>query len=74
MRPESIRFSDSGLPGKLQSREWLGNSQLLFLETQQGVIRMMAPPEQAIPEQLRLTWRAEDEILFNAETGLRLSR
>ena len=74
VRPESIRFSDSGLSGKLQSREWLGNSQLLFLETKQGVIRMMAPPEQTIPEQIRLTWRSEDEILFNAETGLRLSR
>jgi len=69
-----MRFSDSGLSGKLQSREWLGNSQLLFLETQQGLIRMMAPPEQAIPEQINLTWRAEDEILFNAETGLRLNR
>jgi len=74
VRPESIHFSDSGLSGKLQSREWLGNSQLLFLETQQGLIRMMAPPDQAIPEQIRLAWKAEDEILFNAETGLRLSR
>ena len=74
VRPESIHFSDSGLSGKLQSREWLGNSQLLFLETQQGLIRMMAPPDQPIPEQIRLAWRAEDEILFNAETGLRLSR
>tara|TARA_B100001057_G_scaffold101704_1_gene98827 strand:- start:384 stop:1358 length:975 start_codon:yes stop_codon:yes gene_type:complete len=74
VRPESIRFSDSGLSGKLQSREWLGNSQLLFLETQQGLIRMMTAPELAIPEQIKLTWRAEDEILFNAETGCRLSR
>ena len=74
VRPESIHFSDSGLSGKLQSREWLGHSQLLFLETQQGLIRMMAPPDQAIPEQIRLAWKAEDEILFNAETGLRLSR
>ena len=74
VRPESIHFSDSGLSGKLQSREWLGNSQLLFLETQQGLIRMMAPPDQAIPEQIRLAWKAEDEILFNTETGLRLSR
>ena len=74
VRPESIHFSDSGLSGKLQSREWLGNSQLLFLETQQGLIRMMAPPDQPIPEQIRLAWKAEDEILFNAETGLRLSR
>ncbi len=74
VRPESIHFSDSGLSGKLQSREWLGNSQLLFLETQQGLIRMMAPPDQPIPEQIQLAWKAEDEILFNAETGLRLSR
>ena len=74
VRPESIHFSDSGLSGKLQSREWLGNSQLLFLETQQGLIRMMAPPDQPIPEQIRLAWKAEDEILFNPETGLRLSR
>ena len=74
VRPESIRFSDSGLSGKLQSREWLGNSQLLFLETQQGLIRMMTAPELAIPEQIKLTWRVEDEILFNAETGCRLNR
>ncbi|WP_115126248.1 ABC transporter ATP-binding protein [Synechococcus sp. GEYO] len=74
VRPESIRFSDSGLTGKLQSREWLGNSQLLFLETQRGLIRMMAPPEQVIPEQIKLTWRVEDEILFNPETGCRLNR
>lgn len=74
VRPESIRFSDEGLSGKLQSREWLGNSQLLFLETQQGVIRMMTSPDQGIPAQIRLTWRAEDEILFNADTGLRSRR
>ncbi len=74
VRPESVHFSESGLSGKLQSREWLGNSQLLFLETQQGVIRMMAPPDQVIPEQIWLTWGTEDEILFNADTGLRLKR
>ena len=74
VRPESVHFSESGLSGKLQSREWLGNSQLLFLETQQGVIRMMAPPDQVIPEQIWLTWSTEDEILFNADTGLRLKR
>ena len=74
VRPESIRFSDEGLSGKLQSREWLGNSQLLFLETQQGVIRMMTSPDQGIPAQIRLTWRAEDEILFDADTGLRSRR
>ena len=74
VRPESVHFSESGLSGKLQSREWLGNSQLLFLETHQGVIRMMAPPDQAIPEQIRLTWSTEDEILFSAKTGLRVDR
>ena len=74
VRPECIRFSDSGLAFKLQSREWLGNSQLLFLETERGLIRMMAPPEQAIPEDARLSWRREDELFFNPESGARLNR
>lgn len=73
VRPECIRFSDSGLSCKLQSREWLGNSQLLFLETARGLIRIMAPPNQAIPENAKLTWSRDDEILFSSETGIRLN-
>ena len=74
VRPECIHFSDSGLPCKLQSREWLGNSQLLFLETQRGLIRMTASPERTIPENPRLSWSSDNEMFFNAETGHRLNR
>tara|TARA_Y100000589_G_scaffold276249_1_gene270704 strand:- start:39 stop:1013 length:975 start_codon:yes stop_codon:yes gene_type:complete len=74
VRPEAIHFSDSGLSCTVQSREWLGNSQLLFLETPRGLIRMMASPDQVIPESARLTWSSDDEMFFSAETGCRLSR
>ena len=74
VRPESIHFSDSGLSCKLQSREWLGSSQLLFLETARGLIRMTAPPDQVIPESARLSWSSDKEMIFNSDTGRRLIR
>ena len=74
VRPESIHFSDSGLSCKLQSREWLGSSQLLFLETPRGLIRMTAPPDQVIPESARLSWSSDNEMIFNSDTGRRLIR
>ena len=72
VRPESLHFSDSGVSCKLQSREWLGNSQLLFLETDHGILRMAAPPDLALPESPKVIWKPQDELFFNAETGSRV--
>ena len=74
VRPEAIQFSDSGLSCKVQSREWLGNSQLLFLDTPRGLIRMMASPDEVIPESARLSWSSDHEMFFSADTGCRLNR
>ena len=73
IRPEDIRFSDSGLACKVQSREWLGNSQLLFLESEEGIVRMLTQPDASIPDSGQITWDQSDELLFDAMSGSRLT-
>ena len=73
IRPEDIRFSASGLACKVQSREWLGNSQLLFLESEEGIVRLLTQPDASIPDSGQITWDQGDELHFDAISGARLS-
>ena len=72
VRPESLFFANEGLPCKLMSREWLGSSQLLFLDSPEGSLRLACSTALDIPESLHVSWHRSDEHHFDAETGRRL--
>jgi multiple sugar transport system ATP-binding protein len=73
IRPEDLKFSESGLPCRLVSREWLGNTQLLYLESAEGGLRMVVEPSFQCPERLFVTWQQSKVFRFDAKTGLRTS-
>ncbi len=72
IRPEHLCFSQSGLACKVQSREWLGNSQLIFLETEQGTLRMSTSPDKRVPDSGYIAWNLQDELHFDSVSGVRL--
>ena len=72
VRPESLFFANEGLPRKLMSREWLGSSQLLYLDSPEGSLRLACSTALDIPESLHVSWHRSDEHHFDAETGRRL--
>ncbi len=72
VRPESLFFVNEGLPCKLMSREWLGSSQLLYLDSPEGSLRLACSTALDIPESLHVSWHRSDEHHFDAETGRRL--
>ena len=72
IRPESLFFANEGLPCKITSREWLGSSQLLYLESPEGLLRLSCSTAVEIPEALHVSWHAFDEHHFDAESGCRL--
>ena len=72
VRPESLFFASEGLPCKLMSREWLGSSQLLYLDSPEGSLRLACSTALDIPESLHVSWHRSDEHHFDAETGRRL--
>ena len=73
IRPEDLKFSESGLPCRLVSREWLGNTQLLYLESAEGGLTMVVEPSFQCPERLFVTWQQSKVFRFDAKTGLRTS-
>jgi multiple sugar transport system ATP-binding protein len=72
VRPESLFFANEGLPCKLMSCEWLGSSQLLYLDSPEGSLRLACSSALDIPESLHVSWHRSDEHHFDAETGRRL--
>ena len=54
------------------SREWLGSSQLLYLDSPEGSLRLACSTALDIPESLHVSWHRSDEHHFDAETGRRL--
>ena len=73
VRPESLFFANEGLPCKLISREWLGSSQLLYLDSPHGSLRLSCSTTTEIPETLHVSWNSSDEHHFDATTGRRLN-
>ena len=49
---------------KILYREWLGNNQLLSLDTPKGPIRMLCSSEQEIPEKIHIDWDTTKEHHF----------
>ncbi len=72
IRPESLFFVKDGIPCKLMSREWLGSSQLLYLDSPQGPLRLSCSTTVDIPESLHVSWNPSDEHHFDAVSGNRL--
>ena len=72
IRPESLFFVKDGIPCKLMSREWLGSSQLLYLDSPQGPLRLSCSTTVDIPESLHVSWNPSDEHHFDAASGNRL--
>ncbi len=73
VRPEDIYFSPQGIHCQLVSREWLGSSQLLYLESSQGPLRMACPTHTEIPESLIVNWNSSSEHHFDSLTGQRIN-
>ena len=73
VRPESLYFDPQGLHCKLVTREWLGSSQLLYLESSLGLLRMSCSANSEIPESVAIGWNVSDEHRFAAESGQKLS-
>ena len=73
IRPEHLKISDSGLPCRLIAREWLGNTQLLYLESAEGELRMVVDPSFICPERVFVQWDQSKVFYFDVATGLRTS-
>ena len=72
VRPESLFFAKEGLPCKITAREWLGSSQLLYLDSPEGFLRLSCSTSVDIPEAPHVSWDVSDEHHFALESGHRL--
>ena len=72
VRPEFLFFAKEGLPCKITAREWLGSSQLLYLDSPEGFLRLSCSTAVDIPEAPHVSWDVSDEHHFALESGHRL--
>tara|TARA_Y100001968_G_C19400488_1_gene740727 strand:- start:305 stop:1282 length:978 start_codon:yes stop_codon:yes gene_type:complete len=75
IRPEHLYLTDSnkGIISTMIHREWLGNNQLWHLENYLGSMRMLCSTNVEVPAQIYISWRQEDEHLFDKNTSLRVN-
>ena len=73
IRPECLAITPQGLSCRVQHREWLGSSQILTLESDLGLLRMLTSAEQTVSEVLSVGWAQQDEHRFDSATGDRLN-
>ena len=73
IRPECLAMTPQGLRCRVQHREWLGSSQILTLESDLGLLRMLTSAEQTVSEVLSVGWAQQDEHRFDSATGDRLN-
>jgi len=73
IRPECLAITPQGLSCRVQHREWLGSSQILTLESDLGLLRMLTSADQSVPEALSVGWAQQDEHRFDSATGDRLN-
>jgi multiple sugar transport system ATP-binding protein len=72
IRPEHIRFSDvAPVRGRVFGAEYLGTTQIVTVETEQGLIKARLPSSVPVQvgETVGLTFRSERLALFDAQTG-----
>ena len=73
IRPECLAITPQSLRCRVQHREWLGSSQILTLESDLGLLRMLTSADQSVPEALSVGWAQQDEVRFDSATGDRLN-
>jgi multiple sugar transport system ATP-binding protein len=72
VRPEHIRFSDvAPVRGRVFGAEYLGTTQIVTVETEQGMIKARLPSSMPVQigETVGLTFRSERLALFDARSG-----
>jgi len=77
VRPEHLHpctDQGGGLPASVVAREWLGATQLLSVDTQEGRLRWLANGKISVPERLRLSWLPEHEHWFESGSGRRVEK
>ena len=73
VRPEHLQLvHEGGLPVRLLQREWQGAQQLLRLESALGPLLLLTEASQPLGDALQVLWRPEDELRFDAVSGVRL--
>ena len=75
VRPEDLRLADAGVPGRLTVVEPTDPETCATAETALGRLTVRAPgtPSLASGQAVRLTWAAEQQHLFSAVGGRRIS-
>ncbi len=73
IRPEDIKIDPNGLNSRVLYQEWLGNNQLLLLDTSKGRLRMLCSGDTEISEAINVSWSKEKEHLFDEKTQQRIS-
>lgn len=72
VRPEHVTLSDgSAFRGEIFGTEYLGTTQILTIETQQGMIRARVPSDRrvAVGDSVGLELRSERLVVFEASKG-----
>ena len=73
IRPEHVQICQGGLRCRLVQREWLGASQLWYLESDRGLLRLLCNGDTPVPETLSVGWKPQNEHRFEHTGGQRLS-
>ena len=73
VRPECLRpVANGGIPARVQRAEWSGTQQVIWLESDAGLLRMLWPATGSPPDPLRVGWAAADALAFDERSGARL--
>ncbi len=75
IRPEDIRLTSNGngISCKLEHIEWLGNNQLLILDSKYGPIRVLLSTDYQIKEDIFIEWDSKKEHHFDEVTNNRIN-
>lgn len=74
LRPEHLHpVAEGGLAARLLRREWWGHQQLLQLQSERGILRMLLPADAVWQESGRVGWQRRHELWFDAGSGERIS-
>lgn len=73
IRPEDIKISKEGINVKLINKEWLGNNQLVYIESEYGTLRMICDSDINISPSLIVSWDKAKEHIFDSNNKKRLN-